>query len=299
MKFIEVENIEDGLKKVTDNKIFAYAGSLVGIAYNLQNRFAGELKIAGKIGENWPLSNGVRNDDLILLNIMQKAINSVTKEQRKEILNKWFSIKYENGIDYTMLYQLLTVFLLILGIVSYFYNQKRRLHFELEVAYKKLEKLAVTDKLTGLYNRHKTDEILVNQKELSNRYENSFGVILLDIDHFKNINDSFGHNIGDKVLKTFARILKRNTRTTDFIGRWGGEEFLIIVPQTEKKSIIKFANMLKEAIESYEFPEVKNATSSFGVTLYKDNESLDTTLVRVDEALYQAKKEGRNQVIYK
>lgn len=297
LEFVEVENIEDGLKKVAENKLFAYAGNLVGITYYLQNRFAGELKIAGKIDEEWPLSNGVRDDDIVLLNILQKAINNVTYEQKKEILDKWFSIKYEHKIDYTLLYQLLAIFILILLIISYFYNQKRKLHIKLESAYKKLEKLAVTDKLTGLYNRHKIDEILENQKEFSNRYDNTFGIILLDIDHFKKINDTYGHAFGDIVLKTFAKILKENSRTTDFVGRWGGEEFLIVIPQANTESLVKIANILKEIIENYDFFEMKKVTASFGVTLYKKNETVDTTLIRVDEALYQAKEKGRNQVV--
>lgn len=297
LEFVEVENIEDGLKKVTEDKLFAYAGNLVGITYNLQNRFAGELKIAGKIDEEWPLSNGVRNDDITLLNILQKAINNVTEDQKKEILDKWFSIKYENKVDYRLLYQVLAIFLLILVIISYFYNQKRKLHTELELAYKKLEKLAVTDKLTGLFNRHKIDEILENQKEFSNRYDNTFGIILLDIDYFKKINDTYGHASGDEVLKSFAKILKENTRTTDFVGRWGGEEFLIVIPQANTESLIKFANILKKTIENYDFLEIKKVTASFGVTLYKKSENIDNILLRVDEALYHAKENGRNQVI--
>lgn len=298
LEFVEVENIEDGLKKVTENRLFAYVGSLVGIAHNLQNRFAGELKIAGKINENWPLSNGVRNDDLILLNIMQKAINSVSEEQQKEILDKWFSIKYENGIDYTLLYQLLAIFLLILSIITYFYNQKRRFHKKLELAYQRLEKLAVTDKLTGLFNRHKTDQILAEQKELVKRYENRFGIILLDIDYFKKINDNYGHQVGDNVLREFANILKENSRTTDYIGRWGGEEFLIVVPQATKESLEKFAKSLKLKIENHSFLEVKKATASFGATIYKKDETIDELLQRVDEALYLAKEQGRNQVVF-
>jgi polar amino acid transport system substrate-binding protein len=299
LEFVEVESIEDGLREVAENNLFAYVGSLIGVAYNLQNRFAGELKIAGKINDNWPLSNGVRKDDPMLLNILQKAINSVTQEQKKEILDKWFSVKYQNGVDYAFIYRLLGIFVIILTIIAYFYNQKRKLHERLELAYEKLEKLAITDKLTGLYNRHKTDEILAGQKEFSSRYGSKFGIILLDIDYFKKINDKYGHHVGDSVLKDFANILKENSRNTDFVGRWGGEEFLIVVPHADIDSLVKFANILKEKIENHSFAVVEKITASLGVALYEKNEAVDRVLVRADEALYLAKAQGRNRVSFK
>jgi polar amino acid transport system substrate-binding protein len=186
-----------------------------------------------------------------------------------------------------------------LTIIAYFYNQKRKLHERLELAYEKLEKLAITDKLTGLYNRHKTDEILAGQKEFSSRYGSKFGIILLDIDYFKKINDKYGHHVGDSVLKDFANILKENSRNTDFVGRWGGEEFLIVVPHADIDSLVKFANILKEKIENHSFAVVEKITASLGVALYEKNEAVDRVLVRADEALYLAKAQGRNRVSFK
>ncbi|MEA2111579.1 MAG: GGDEF domain-containing protein [Campylobacterota bacterium] len=124
-------------------------------------------------------------------------------------------------------------------------------------------------------------------------------MIILDIDHFKNVNDEFGHNTGDMVLQEFASILLRNCRETDIIGRWGGEEFLIVAPNTKKESLSYFANNLKEAAESHQFENIGNLTASLGVTVYHVKEPLNNTIARADEALYISKNSGRNQVTLK
>ena len=121
---------------------------------------------------------------------------------------------------------------------------------------------------------------------------------MLDIDHFKNVNDTYGHNVGDTTLQTFANILLQNTREVDIVGRWGGEEFLIIVTNTNKKAIINLAEKLRVAIETYEFSTVKQKTASFGVTIYNPQDKINKLVSRVDKALYEAKNNGRNQVQY-
>lgn len=113
-----------------------------------------------------------------------------------------------------------------------------------------LEELAIRDKLTKLYNRNKLDEVLIDELNRANRYEHTFGVILVDIDNFKNVNDTYGHQMGDKVLQEFANILQSNSRKTDTVGRWGGEEFLIICSETEFDGILTQAEKLKEKLKT-------------------------------------------------
>lgn len=156
--------------------------------------------------------------------------------------------------------------------------------------------LSITDKLTGLFNRLKLDETLNDEFNRSNRFKNSFGIIIIDIDYFKKVNDTDGHLVGDQVLIHFAKILKENIRKVDVVGRWGGEEFMIISTETDFQGTVKLAESLREIISKYEFPTIGNISASFGVTIYDGDENIENVIARADSALYQAKKNGRNRV---
>jgi len=162
----------------------------------------------------------------------------------------------------------------------------------------KLKHLSITDTLTKLYNRMKLEETLNEQLRLANRYKTPFGVIIIDIDYFKEVNDTYGHQAGDQVLFEIANILQAKTRETDIVGRWGGEEFLIVSPKTDLKGLTQLAKTLRSSIEEYEFKIVKRKTASFGVTQYKLDENIDAMIDRADDALYKAKKAGRNKVVH-
>ena len=156
--------------------------------------------------------------------------------------------------------------------------------------------LSITDKLTGVFNRLKLDETLKDEINRSNRFKSSFGIIIIDIDYFKKVNDTYGHLVGDRVLIQSAKILKENIRKVDILGRWGGEEFMIICPETDYQGIIKVAESLREIISKYEFPTVGNISASFGVSMYGGDVNKDEIIARADNALYKAKANGRNRV---
>lgn len=178
----------------------------------------------------------------------------------------------------------------------------RLLHFigavtsELEDANSAIRSLSCIDKLTQLNNRLKLDEVLQDELERSTRYGTDFSVILLDIDHFKNVNDDFGHLTGDLVLVELADILKKNVRVTDTVGRWGGEEFLIILPQTGLANALLAAEKIRAVVDKTEFTKAGHITCSFGVSSFREGDNQDTLLYRADKALYDAKNSGRNQV---
>ena len=167
---------------------------------------------------------------------------------------------------------------------------------ELQEALDKLKKVSITDKLTGLYNRHHLDSLLEDTRRIINRYENNYGLIILDLDNFKYINDTYGHHAGDIVITEFAKVLSTSIRQTDVIGRWGGDEFLIIVPFATEDSLRSLLNDMKNRIESYEFPYIKKLTSSLGATLIRKNDTPESFISRADTALYKAKNEGKNKV---
>ena len=132
LNIIEVENIDDGLKKLKKGELFAYFGTLPSIIYKLQNKYGGDLKISGKIDEQWSLRIGIRNDDIELLNILQKVVENMSEQYKREIINKWVSIKYEKGINYELLWSIVAVFILILVIVLYFFNKQRKFNIQLK-----------------------------------------------------------------------------------------------------------------------------------------------------------------------
>ncbi len=132
LKIIEVENIADGLAKVANGELYGYTGTIATIAYNLQKNYSTELKITGKLDEQWNLGIGVRNDDMVLYTILQKVIDSVTPEQNREILNKWIAIKYEKGIDYSLTWKVFILSVVILLIMLYFYLKQQKLKNELQ-----------------------------------------------------------------------------------------------------------------------------------------------------------------------
>jgi len=159
-----------------------------------------------------------------------------------------------------------------------------------------IEELAITDRLTQVYNRIQLDRVLQSEIVKSNRYKTPFSVILLDIDKFKSVNDTYGHQVGDSVLKESASLLKSSIRDSDTLGRWGGEEFLIITPNSDLESSKELAEKLRKAMEDFCFTTVGQKTGSFGVSTYKEGDNEESILKRADDALYRAKEGGRNRV---
>ena len=153
-----------------------------------------------------------------------------------------------------------------------------------------------TDVLTQMNNRMRLDEALEYELKRVKRYDGTFSLILLDIDNFKKVNDTYGHLAGDEVLKKVADVLKKNFREIDTPGRWGGEEFLVLLPQLDRITTCLIAERVRVAIATTEFPDVGTITCSFGVVEYTAKDRVQSLLKRVDDALYTAKERGRNRV---
>ena len=167
--------------------------------------------------------------------------------------------------------------------------------FEREKAEAALERLSVTDHLTQIFNRLKFENVLETEIQRARRHSRTFSLIMFDVDHFKKINDSFGHEAGDNVLRKLARIVSVHIRTIDVFARWGGEEFVILVLETHVEDAKSFAEKLRRDIESTSFYS-GSLTCSFGVTEYCKTDDASTIIKRADEALYEAKSSGRNLV---
>ena len=150
-----------------------------------------------------------------------------------------------------------------------------------------------------MYNRRRFDEKLADCVQIGKRIGRGFSILVLDADHFKRVNDTYGHSAGDAVLQQLARLLTEHTRTTDFVARYGGEEFVVLLPETARQDeALTVAEKVRAAVEHTAFPNVGRLTVSIGISLWssKDSTSSDA-FKRADEALYLAKSCGRNQVV--
>jgi diguanylate cyclase (GGDEF)-like protein len=161
-----------------------------------------------------------------------------------------------------------------------------------------LRHLSVTDVLTNAYNRRYFTHKLEEEIERSKRADRKFSLIMLDIDCFKSINDRFGHNAGDLVLKSMAELIKNRIRKIDTLARWGGEEFIILLPDTTVKNAACLAEELRESISRMDIPGVGSVTASFGVAGYCPEDTIDTLVNKADNMMYEAKAAGRNCVRY-
>ncbi len=170
-------------------------------------------------------------------------------------------------------------------------NQRRLEDLSLE-----LERQATTDTLTGALNRLKFNDILSQEIKRALRYETPLSLIMYDIDHFKRVNDTYGHQAGDSVLVQLTRLVKAHVRESDSLARWGGEEFMIVAPQLSGSEAMKLAEKLRELVETTAFTGVGRLSCSFGVAQFKPDDTSDTLTGRTDQALYQAKTGGRNRV---
>jgi len=298
LNIIEVKNTNEALKLVSEGKVFAAVDILPVIAYKINKYQYSNLKISGKTPFEFAVRFMIRKDYKELVPMINKVIDNITSEQKKEIYQKWVSVIYQEGwtftdIKYFILFGLIVLLLFI--IIILFLKQKISQKQQTE---EKLEKLAMIDSLTGIFNRYKLDKSLEMEIELAKRYKRPFSLIFCDIDFFKKINDTFGHKVGDKVLQELSKLIYKHLRKSDIFGRWGGEEFMIIAPETGLEDAVQLAKKLRKLIEDYDFGNSLKVTCSFGVVEFSGDENIDEITKRVDSFLYKAKNNGRNRVEY-
>ena len=171
-------------------------------------------------------------------------------------------------------------------------------NLELQRNQARISELMLTDPLTGAGNRRHLDERFLLEVDRAQRYDKQLSVVIADLDHFKAINDSFGHNVGDEVLKAVAAVIRSNMRTTDFMARFGGEEFVLLLPETGRVGAELLAERIRRALELEPVAGLKQpVTASFGVATAQPSESAKDVLKRADDALYRAKNAGRNCLV--
>lgn len=288
---VEVKSINEGLNLVLQGKVYGYIDNLMVVSSYIQKDFTGVLKVSSRLSDSLSFSVGTRNDDPMLLDIFEKLVNNLNEQTMQMIFNRWVTaIEEVSTFNKELIMKIVFGFFVI--VAGFLYRQSL-----LQKYNKELLKLSITDKLTGLYNRIKTDEKLEEEYKKVSRYNNyNSTILLIDVDYFKFINDQYGHHIGDKVLCEVAKVLKESIRDIDVIGRWGGEEFLVILPNTNKQDALNVANKLKENIAMHTFEHNKQVTISVGGFELQKHICISEALIQVDEALYKSKHQGRNAV---
>ena len=162
---------------------------------------------------------------------------------------------------------------------------------------KKYEEMAITDPLTGVYNHGEIETQLHNALALRQKYDDPVSVMMLDLDMFKSINDTYGHSVGDTTLKHFAKIMRDlAVEENTSVGRWGGEEFVIVCYEKDADEVMNLAEELRKNVEVYSFPEIGHITCSIGVTELKAGDTFTEAFNRIDKAMYASKHDGRNKV---
>ncbi|MEH6473020.1 MAG: sensor domain-containing diguanylate cyclase [Halopseudomonas sp.] len=211
-----------------------------------------------------------------------------------KLLGEWNKDAVTLGVVATFIS--LVIMALFLGLSKQM-RKRELIAAELIQSNRDLDKLSKTDYLTGLANRHFIEARIAELLGKASRHQRPFALVLIDIDHFKEINDTHGHAVGDRVLRQLSDIFSERIRVSDMVGRWGGEEFLIVCDESDLNGASQLAETLRGDIQNYDFQLPSPLTSSFGVTEYRANEDADQLFVRVDKLLYNAKNSGRNRVV--
>ncbi len=213
--------------------------------------------------------------DVLLKRLQSKCVLVLIENKKNSKLNS-FDIKAKNfGDDYLII---------LTNITSFDAELKSNEH---EASY---------DSLTNTYNRTKFNEFFIQQIDRAKLFRGAFAFIMIDIDFFKIVNDTYGHLVGDNILIEISKLIKNHIRDSDIFARWGGEEFVLILPDVSLQRAEIIANYLRGKIELTNFNEVGKITCSFGISSYKDEDDKNTIIRRADKALYQAKDRGRNRV---
>lgn len=169
---------------------------------------------------------------------------------------------------------------------------------ELKEATDQLEELERTDALTDIHNRYSIMKILDTEVDRAKRYGNPLSVFMYDVDHFKRVNDTHGYRVGDDILYSLTKVVKDSLRDIDIVGRYGGEEFLVIMPSTILSDAIDVAQRVCETVSNHKFSQIKQLTISIGLVELGKDESMDMFFTRADKLLYKSKESGRNRVSF-
>ncbi len=211
-------------------------------------------------------------------------INEMSREELVKVLLDYKAMEVDFSIQDQIMQELV--------------KRYENLSKELLVNLKEIKKLSITDPLTKVHNRLKFTQDSHEEMIRFKRYQVPFAILMIDIDFFKQVNDTYGHDVGDQIIVKVARSAKETLRETDHFARWGGEEFIALLVNVNRDEAYNLAERIRKNIQHLSFKNVGNVTVSIGCSLVKENDNIDEVIKRADSALYQAKNRGRNQSVY-
>ena len=304
-----VESAKEGLEAVSNGLAYGYLDNLAVIGHYIGELGLTNLQISGKSDFNANIKMAVNKELPQLHSILTKALATIDEPTRARFNSSWLTIEYKQEIDWRDLTLYLSPAVLILILILIYGHKMRRLNRalaqsndelvlaqqNLEASHQRLEVLSVTDFLTGAYNRQHLDLVIEQEINRCIRYGDKLSILLIDLDDFKKINDTYGHIVGDQVLKDAFNKMQVEVRRSDTVGRWGGEEFLVICPQTQLEQAVKTAEKILSSLKKLKFNEGFTISASIGISEYQPEEESMHFVERADKQLYRAKEQGKDQ----
>ncbi|OJX70374.1 diguanylate cyclase [Magnetospirillum sp. 64-120] len=290
LRVVTTKDEETALAMVSNRQADLTLRSMTVAVHAIKRRGWFNLKVAGRVeGYDNLLRMGLRPERAALLPALNQGIAAISADERVEIANRHTGVTIRTGIDPAVVRNVGAVLAVVL-LTSLFWGVKLR------AVNAQLRRQSRTDSLTGLGNRAFINERMGLEQARARRMARPLSVILLDVDHFKQVNDRFGHLAGDRVLKDIAAILSHAARQTDCVGRWGGEEFLLLCPDTHLDQAVILAERIRAAMSCHGFATGCRHSASFGITLLRAEDDEQSLLARADRALYRAKENGRDRI---
>lgn len=287
--FIEIESINNAIEELEKDKIFALIDNMYSISHKIDEKNLNNIKINTLLKHKLNMYLEVQEKDAVFVHILNSAINRFTNEDINTILNNYQFIVYPKNIDFVLIGKIVVPFILLLAIFIYFNIKLKKEITKRKEIEEQLSELANKDGLTHIFNRRRIEEICEMEIERKERYKNNLSIIFFDINDFKIINDTLGHHLGDEVLVKIANIIEKNIRQIDFLGRWGGDEFLIILPETNLAQCQNIVSHLKNQLSKISFTNSIKISCSFGIAEHERNDTLDSLLRKADESMYLQK----------
>lgn len=310
MNVISVKNQYEGLQKVEAQEIDYFVGSYYSANKIIKELSLSKLRIVGIAELEDNLRIGVNKNSVHLIPQLNKAISELTEQDHQKVFAYFKAMNFIHKTDYTLLIGVAAIFTALFIILYIGYARSVRfnqtladkntalkiLHTQLDVKNKQLAELAIRDPLTMLYNRAHLAEMINQQIKLKDRYNTRSCLIMIDIDDFKQVNDKLGHKLGDDILKSLSAVLIKCARDSDIVARWGGEEFVLLCPETDLDEAMLLAKRFQKTLSEIINDTLPKVTCSIGIAELHGKDSADEWFISADKAMYQAKAQGKDSI---
>ena len=296
LDLVFVQTKEEGFELLRTEEVFGFIDNILSLSHTIIKDDLRNIKISATLPYNLEIRLATNKENSVFIDIINKVIPLIKNEEKEEILRKYQLILFKNVSDYTWVYKYVVPLLFTILIVLLVNNKMRKEIRKRRKAEKALQDFASRDSLTSIFNRGKIDFLIKEEILKTKNQEDTFTIIFFDIDDFKLINDDFGHIKGDEVLIEISKIISKNIRNTDVLGRWGGEEFIILLPKTTSNKAFILADSLRQLVSQYDFGIKRKITISLGITQYSKKDTRVDLIHRADKAMYLVKETGKNAV---